>query len=591
MKKIIALILALCCILPLAVACGNTDMEDDTDIASDTVESEAASENNVLWLSKNGKSVYNVVVPEKATTELRDAAQSLIAKIGKETGAIIKMTDDSSYDGSVTDGEYEILIGNVRRTDTQKVLEDMAFKDYKITVTEKNLVIASRDSEAAVAAIWRFISLMKAENIVRDDATKSVSLLWSGDIYQKGDSYSLDQLKIDGKEVKDYVIVYPVCKGKMETDAYLEYAEGLRDWIGMQTGYVLDVVSDETEAKPLEILIGKTSRAESQAFYENAKLSMLEYKIGVANGKAFLVGAMAFSTSKAIEAFRLRITQNGGVIDTFDSAKMTLNTAFRKNTADYRIMQYNVLVEFDGWGSGGDIVPSVEVRKELIGSMILGYMPDVLVLCEFFDNWRAQLPPILEDDYDFVQIDIKGTSNRTPVAYRSSRFNLIASAAESIETYQNINNRVVTWAVLEDKTTGDYIIVFGTHFNSDAPTKENGVWFENDRLTQANRTVDIVKKVVKDYPETATRKVTTILTGDFNTRSTKAGEAYEFPAYAALINGLGMKNAFEGVAGNGVDHMFYNEDELEIKQAVIENAHFSNLASDHRPIIADVNVK
>ena len=578
MKKILALVFAIIFIISCLTACDSTQApsaEPETDAVSE-VESESETEAvteevavapKELLLSKNGKMLFTVVTPAGASSDLNDVTQTLITKLAKLTGALVKAMDDTTYDGNVEDSEYEIIIGNCLRTDTQNVLDGIAYNDYKITVTDKNVVIASRNESSAVSALWKFISLLNEDGIIRTGDSKAVTLVWSEDIFYAGKAGKYAGMTLSGMNIEGYRLVYP--SAGSDSKVYKRYAEELRDWIGENTGFVLDVVSDSEKAVTKEILIGKTSRSQSKEYYEKYSLNYLQYGIKLKNGKLQIAGAMPFSTQYAVGIFEQMVKEKNGVLDAFDTGIQTMTEIYRKNIADYRFMEWNVLNS--AWVdlvSSGHIPPEVSVRKEIVTAAILGFSPDVISFCEFFTDWGNQIPSLIADEYTFVEAKYKWDSNRSPLAYKTSRFDLVASGVESIETYVNENNRCVTWAVLKDKETDAQIIAFSTHYNPDG-----GDTGEADRLTQAQKTLEIIEGVTEQYDGAV------VLMGDFNTTAGKAAYQLLDTKYDDAFN------------GSGIDHIFYDPNQMSVAQIRTESEQFTTHVSDHNPRMVDVYLK
>ena len=574
MKKFLALVLAIIFIISCFASCEkeetptvSSEIETETESETETIVEEIPVEPKELLLSKSGKMLFTVVTPVGAGDDLNDVTQTLITKLAKITGALIKTMDDDTYDGNAQDSEYEIIIGNCLRTDSQNALDGIAYNDYKITVTDKNVVIASRNEDSAVSAVWKFISLLNEDGIIRTGDSKAVTLVWSEDIHYEGKAGNYAEMTLSGMNIEGYRIVYP--SAGSDSKIYKRYAEELRDWLGQNTGFVLDVVPDSESATTKEILIGKTSRSQSTEYYEKYALDNLQYGIKLKGGKLQIAGAMPFSTQYAVGIFEEMVKDNKGVLNAFDTGIQTMTEAYRKNIADYRFMEWNVLNS--AWVnlvSSGYIPEEVSVRKEIVSSVILGYSPDVISFCEFFNDWGSQLPKLLEDEYTFVEAKYMGNSNRSPIAYKTSRFDLVASGVESIETYINDNNRCVTWAVLKDKETNAQLIAFGTHYNPDG-----GDTGEADRLTQAQKTLDIIDHVTSQYSGAV------VLMGDFNTTAGKA-------AYQLLDT-----NYDDAFNGSGIDHIFYDPEQITVVQTRTESGQFTSYASDHNPRIADVYLK
>ena len=118
-------------------------------------------------------------------------------------------------------------------------------------------------------------------------------------------------------------------------------------------------------------------------------------------------------------------------------------------------------------GKRRHIPADVNIRKEIVASLILQDAPDVVALCEFFDNWRANLPQLVAKNYEFVCIDLaNGSSNRTPLLYNRNRLRAVESGYAFLEDRPTQNFRAITWAVFEDIKTGFQFAAFSTHLDS-----------------------------------------------------------------------------------------------------------------------------
>ncbi len=381
-----------------------------------------------------------------------------------------------------------------------------------------------------------------------------------------------------GGALKEYVIVY----GKNDTESLNKgLAEKLRDVISTNCGVTLKVVADSASPVDKEILVGKTTREQSKYFFEGTnKLDLMECVIGTVDGKVVVTGAMLFSTEEAIILVENYAKANS-TIEGMAAIEKDLHTGFAANRGEYRLMEYNVLVEYPGWGTDKVRNAEVEVRKEVIASMILGNSPDVAVLCEVFDNWSNQLPALIQDEYATVQWKrSNGSANRTPIIYKKDRFNLIESGytdigvkneSGAVESYKNY--RCVTYAVLEDKTTKEKLLVFGTHFESGENTTG-----DNYRVQQVALLKSAMDKITQKYSGTV------VLMGDFNTASYKQ----YLNGYNALKSTFtNLKNPVESHALASIDQVFVSK-AATVNKTHIEPNKYATYASDHKPVIVDI---
>lgn len=541
----------------------NKDNNDDPDSSISSVSDDTEqTENKKITLISGGTSNYKIVRPENCSTGLLSAVDSICSVLKSETGSYFRQSDDYTKDGKPVESKGEIIIGNCKRTETAEVLKSVKYKDYSICITENNIIVAAHDDSTAIKGAQKLAQLLEG-NISKSG--EDYILDWSGDYYYSSVGYKYPDISLGGVDIKNYSIVYPSDDLMGES-----LSEELRALIGTMCGHVLEIVADTESERKYEILLGHTNR--SGDAIERAELDMLEYVITTDGDKIIISGAYSFSTSKAIEAFgNYIISSNNGIIDGMDQkVSLLASEKFEGNKSDIRIMEYNILAEFEGWGSGGKIPPEVEVRKEIVSSVINGYKPDVICLCEVFENWRDQLPPLLDTEYEFIALNRPdGYSNITTIAYNSETLTLIEGGYdERIAITPATYTRVITWGVFEVKESGERFMVLGSHFDSESNA-------ESIRVQQAKIMITLMNELKQKHGD-----IPVVLTGDFNTVEGK-------PGYQEFVNGTGYKDAFASEAISIVDHMFYDQSKLQLTSAIKEQGKFTEIASDHKPIIGD----
>lgn len=564
-RQLLALLLLLAVGL-FIIACGKTETNGKP---TDTVPTQAGDETTDhgtagtrLTLSSGILSDYILVKPADASKGLSSAVDDLQKALSDATGARFRVTEDYG-EGDPADDVKEIVIGNCSRSAAQALLRELRYKDYRISLQKDTILAVAHDDETAVKATQKLIRMLKG-NIEKSENRSE--LVWAGDYTYSAMSYKLADISLHRTSLQEYTIVYSAEDSMGKTNAIK-----LRDQIGSLSGFVLEIASDKTPERRYEILIGKTNRTDKA--YEAFALQAMEYALVTEGDKILIAGAYPFSTQKAIEAFGAYVlsTKNGIVDGMSQKVSLLKDAVFEANSADLRIMEYNVLVEFPGWGAGGSIPPEVELRKEIIAEVINGYKPDVFCLCEFFENWRKQLPPLLDSCYRFVAIDRPdGSSNRNSIVYNADRLNLIDGGYENISLWENDNNkRIVMWGLFEEKANGKQFLVLGTHYAS-----EPGTQGESWRLQQVDLTLKLLERLTEQY------RVPVILMGDLN--CVKGQSPYD-----RLIDRTGFSDAMGGKAEVFVDHILYDPAGLKLGKTIIEKEKMTAIASDHSPVIAD----
>ena len=281
--------------------------------------------------------------------------------------------------------------------------------------------------------------------------------------------------------------------------------------------------------------------------------------------------------------------------------------------AEYRIMTYNVLRELgrDGVGgvNGGRYNNAINVIKY--------YNPDVVGFQEYCPAYTENLTPmlvengytVLGDDMPDVQADSLETAkndfaakhNYTPLAFKTDKFTLLASGWQRLYAMDSVQvgsygwpGYTVTWAVLENKETGEVFGVTATH----------NVASGNEEEDVANR-VEGINNIIKIVRETiiANYECPVFCVGDYNTNEANADyKVYlevQDPAFvdaryvakrgygsAATTHTLGALLT-SGDSTDTIDHMFVSGDVTVLRHRLATITDAAN-GGDHYPAFIDV---
>ena len=508
-----------------------------------------------LQLTSGGRAAYRILVPQDCTDELREAAEDLRHTLVDVTGVSFYLSADSSGSGEVLDGAGELVVGSCLRTEAQELLGELRFRDWAVCATEANILVSGHEDTTLLRAVRYLISALEQDGVTMENG--DAYLEWT-DYRYTSSTYRLEGLSLGGTALSEYRIVYAP---DAFSDAPRQLALQVQQAIGRESGYVLPVLSDETPAGTYEILVGSTNRQSGSA-------ELLHYRVAPAGSRLVFSAGGYYSMENAIEAFDSWLRKSAdGVLDGIALEGGEELTVPEKD-GDYRFASYNVLVEYDGWGSGGNIPSDVQLRKEQVSAILLGYLPDVAVLCEVFDVWSASLPPMLADVYDWVEQDLTAdVCNRTPIIYRRDRLRLLDSGFRYIEqTVSTVNHRVVTWALFENRESGEQFLVFGTHLDSQS---------ESERLLEAQKIAEFTEQMRQQYD------VPAVLMGDLN--STVTGSAY-----LELDQNTDFDSACAPGSYPGVDHILCTP-EADVTGVGTDDSMASQTASDHRMVYADLS--
>ncbi len=197
----------------------------------------ASSDINIV---ADGATMYKLVRPQAASSELTAAVVKLRKAINAKYGIEIEITDDFVLPGQEAYA-YEILVGDTEREESKTAVVELSYNDSVIAYIGNRLVISGGSEDAAILATEAFI-----ENYLTDGALTVSSTL--SDITKA--EYEKADLTIDGTPISAYVIVY--------SPAHANAARKVAAKIGKLTGVELPLCPEGSSSAAHEIVIGKT---------------------------------------------------------------------------------------------------------------------------------------------------------------------------------------------------------------------------------------------------------------------------------------------------------------------------------------------
>ena len=257
-------------------------------------------------------------------------------------------------------------------------------------------------------------------------------------------------------------------------------------------------------------------------------------------------------------------------------------------TAQTSIMTYNIR-----YAEPNDGDNYWEVRKPEVAQLIQYYQPDILGLQEVLrpqlDYLRNALP-----DYRYVGVgrdDGKLAGEYTPIFYRSAKFKLIRThtywLSETPEKptmgWDAATMRVVTYAILKERATGQHYAVFNTHldYKGETARQESAKLILN--LLEEMQWGESPVIVIGDFNAEPTTEAITI----FKSNLSDAYENTKQPSYGPY----GTYNRFE------LDHKLDRRIDYIFTKNVIVNSHRhiddhrdnGLWISDHLPVFVEVS--
>ena len=441
MKKTLFILIMLLSSLLILSACGGegADTGTQTEQATGEITTEEAAQ-PVKYAG--GDNEYRIIYPDKAGETVVGAAETLKKAIKSKTGADLEVRPDLiAPKAGYVDSPYEIVVGVTSRPESS-VAADLRKNDYIITVSGTKIVIAGGCDKATSSAVNRFISSV----LTKDGEMSGEPVVFSAE-------YKCSSLKINGKDVSEYTIVYP----RNQRSSYQASLDLIIERIGDLCGAVLKAEAYSDDLPVPAIFIGSCAKAPS-----GKTLDVTEYSAN-SDGENVSVYSADMFASAAVSDFIDRYFPKKASGDLSVSipaepkiAKIALTESLAPG-ADFRIMTSNVL--------GGD---TLSARAPLLCGIYSGYLPDVIGLQECNDSGHSGIIAKLNGLYDSCARKIAGSTSTcyTPILYLKDRYTLLESGSDLFSSrWPRTNTKTYAWAVLERKSDGKKIIVINAHWS------------------------------------------------------------------------------------------------------------------------------
>ena len=272
-------------------------------------------------------------------------------------------------------------------------------------------------------------------------------------------------------------------------------------------------------------------------------------------------------------------------VTTVDFGEIIIDGIPEKAENAVRIMSFNVRYRDDEQGS-------VKNRSKIVSAIIEQYAPDSFGVQEATGKWLDILDKALGERYAYVgeaRDETGYDSEQSAVFYLKDKYNLIDEGtiwlSETPEvkyskSFDSACHRVATWAVLENKETGERYTHLNTHLDH---------VLEETRMAQIDVLINKLKELEKNS--------IVFCTGDFNTEPTS--KTYEKMLQAASDAAVVAESSDEGItyhdygraeegAAGPIDYIFTTKGTSVATFKIIRNTAKDMYPSDHYPIVADV---
>lgn len=281
MKRIICLFFSLVMCFSLFVGCSGDSKSSDSNNDQNSI----FSTDDIMFVDKNGDSVYSIIRPDGNET-----ANQFAVKIFKALKAKVNVNAKNSSD--IDDGteKYEILIGDTNRPETEKVRDYLVknvggrFKDYIVCTIDKKIVIYGMSVDALSAACDYF-----EQNFIKPEGVKG------GILHTYKTEGQFLEPTINGVKLSEFQFVRQRFNESYVTQKQLEDANAL---LTEKAGYLLPIKDDSAKESEYEIIVGNADRNGVAKSTDND-----EYSIVISGKKVYLNGGSPAAKAMAVSEF------------------------------------------------------------------------------------------------------------------------------------------------------------------------------------------------------------------------------------------------------------------------------------------------
>lgn len=565
-KRLLSLLLAGTLLCPVLAGC-NDVAQNPSDTTGRETESEELQD-TAGKITAAQLANYTVVRSALADKSVTNAANAFVTALNSAYGLSKELNRDHE------ETECEILIGEADRKETQSFLADLRAGDWGYGMVGTKLIIAGKSDEGTLAALTAFTEayLQSAADVFFDSANAYTYLA----------EYSLKTVTVNGKDLKDYTIVCPETSTKGEDEAALL----LRNTVLESYGYALPVVKDSRFSGGNAIYIGAVSQITAEMQTERntalpADSSERAYYMAGSDGVLWLDANLKRGISESVKG--LGATMLGA---TDGVCTLTVGageaTSFLKTSVSS--MSFNISYKF----VNGDATQMA--RAERVITLIKNYDPDTIGFQEANPDWMEYLSEQLGATYGYVgearMGNGKSNDEANPVFYKKEKFTLVKSGTYWLSLQPTVQGslyqgaslpRVLTYAVLQDKTTGEKIMHLNTHL-ADTPKAA--------RLGQLGIVCKLVENVLP-------QNIPFVLTGDFN-QTAKDGVLASTLAEIGCVNSTEIMESGDASAAtfpggkNVIDYLWATEETIGVKSyKVCDEKINDGTVSDHNPLFVE----
>ena len=261
-------------------------------------------------------------------------------------------------------------------------------------------------------------------------------------------------------DLSKYVIVYPAAA---EAEEGAGIAAEVAAAVARLTGVTIPVVTDETPAVKKEILVGRTTRPESAAFYDGQP-DTFDYYLGLRGGKLVVAGGGCWALMRAVERLGAGVPRKAETGNIYGEFLFQRAEGTNLRILDDNIWDYGKDVNTPEWAAlGADCSDPVRARGLL--EVVWAFLPDIVTLQEYGPNMDQYLRPELEArGYRMAYIPGE-VWNHTPIFYNPKSVTLKETRYHKYEPadWSNKGSKSYNSALFTLNENGKEFMVINTH--------------------------------------------------------------------------------------------------------------------------------
>ncbi len=487
-KIYVAILLAIVVVTTaiVCIAVANNKPDETTPEATTPADPPVEPDNYAKILAAD-ISKYNLICAARSSNSVMGQFWQLQSQIYKLYGK--ELVAETDY---LESAEFEILVGNTNREESQTFLSELLWDDYGYAIVGNKIVIAGNTPEGTVNAMKHFLEHLKSGDHTEVFFTNKDQHLFRY-------PYASDTFLLNGIDVSRAKIVV-----NEDTDVFQKVANALADKSLELCGVRPEIVTDaEVEAGDSLVIIGASAHVPTDMQSEwNVTQDSADgqFSYYVNNTETVMwINAAVLEGYSAINRDILPEIQSNA------SASLTIPTGLVKVPQLFSVMSFNVYV-----GAFND------ARIGRVVDTILENAPSVFGVQEASVVWMTNLKSKLGNVYTSVGVgrDRGGLGEHSAIFYRTDMFDLIEGGTKWLSETPDVEGsklpkanypRIMTYAILERKTDGVRFLYVNTHLDHNG---NNSVEVAED-VRQAQIEI-LIAEIAKlgDLP--------TIVTGDFN---------------------------------------------------------------------------